>query len=104
MIFSNLGLRRFVFCGLVLLLAIATVASPVLAEAQLKTVTQATGQTVIIPDGTRLELRFAQEVRGKAGGSLPYPGSNPMPGDARSGRSEERRVGKECRSRWSPYH
>ena len=23
------------------------------------------------------------------------------PGDARS---EERRVGKECRSRWSPYH
>ena len=23
---------------------------------------------------------------------------------ARDGRSEERRVGKECRSRWSPYH
>ena len=23
---------------------------------------------------------------------------------ARGGRSEERRVGKECRSRWSPYH
>ena len=23
---------------------------------------------------------------------------------ATSGRSEERRVGKECRSRWSPYH
>ena len=22
----------------------------------------------------------------------------------RRGRSEERRVGKECRSRWSPYH
>ena len=22
----------------------------------------------------------------------------------RSARSEERRVGKECRSRWSPYH
>ena len=22
----------------------------------------------------------------------------------RMGRSEERRVGKECRSRWSPYH
>src|SRR2546422_7891863 len=27
---------------------------------------------------------------------------HPAPGDAR--RSEERRVGKECRSRWSPYH
>ena len=25
-------------------------------------------------------------------------------GLAGSGRSEERRVGKECRSRWSPYH
>ena len=24
--------------------------------------------------------------------------------DQQSGRSEERRVGKECRSRWSPYH
>src|SRR5258708_21890488 len=23
---------------------------------------------------------------------------------AQAGRSEERRVGKECRSRWSPYH
>ena len=23
---------------------------------------------------------------------------------AKSSRSEERRVGKECRSRWSPYH
>ena len=25
-------------------------------------------------------------------------------GDRSGGRSEERRVGKECRSRWSPYH
>ena len=24
--------------------------------------------------------------------------------DASTSRSEERRVGKECRSRWSPYH
>ena len=24
--------------------------------------------------------------------------------DDRNARSEERRVGKECRSRWSPYH
>ena len=28
----------------------------------------------------------------------------PGGGGAPSGRSEERRVGKECRSRWSPYH
>ena len=25
-------------------------------------------------------------------------------GIGRTSRSEERRVGKECRSRWSPYH
>src|SRR5438270_2668574 len=31
--------------------------------------------------------------------STPSPGSRPN-----SKRSEERRVGKECRSRWSPYH
>src|SRR3712207_6905025 len=30
---------------------------------------------------------------------------DPAPaGRERRGRSEERRVGKECRSRWSPYH
>src|SRR5205807_3292609 len=27
-----------------------------------------------------------------------------LQGDRTEGRSEERRVGKECRSRWSPYH
>ena len=31
-------------------------------------------------------------------------GKNVSIGDSGSGRSEERRVGKECRSRWSPYH
>src|SRR3989442_15224366 len=30
--------------------------------------------------------------------------SNEGPACAISWRSEERRVGKECRSRWSPYH
>src|SRR5256885_13976967 len=35
------------------------------------------------------------------------PPRRPMPRSARrttTTRSEERRVGKECRSRWSPYH
>src|SRR2546426_1554718 len=27
-----------------------------------------------------------------------------LPPDSAAERSEERRVGKECRSRWSPYH
>src|ERR1041385_5929648 len=38
----------------------------------------------------------------------PSAGPNGMPsqrnGISNSQRSEERRVGKECRSRWSPYH
>ena len=33
-----------------------------------------------------------------------YPGSEIYGGLANTWRSEERRVGKECRSRWSPYH
>ena len=36
------------------------------------------------------------------------PGSRSTPlaiaAELHEGRSEERRVGKECRSRWSPYH
>src|SRR5256885_12758270 len=30
--------------------------------------------------------------------------SEDLIGEVDDGRSEERRVGKECRSRWSPYH
>src|SRR2546422_11051200 len=36
-------------------------------------------------------LQFQEEISGELGSPTP-------------GRSEERRVGKECRSRWSPYH
>ena len=34
----------------------------------------------------------------------PWWGSPEASTPARNRRSEERRVGKECRSRWSPYH
>src|SRR2546429_1442877 len=46
------------------------------------------------------QVRLASRRTGHAGTAaalrlaLPHPGA----------RSEERRVGKECRSRWSPYH
>src|SRR5256885_7014531 len=33
-----------------------------------------------------------------------YVSANPETGEEVYARSEERRVGKECRSRWSPYH
>src|SRR5256886_12489067 len=35
---------------------------------------------------------------------LPRPYDSAVVGVAAESRSEERRVGKECRSRWSPYH
>ena len=44
-----------------------------------------TGFAVAIPEGCELQVR-------------------PRSGLAVLLRSEERRVGKECRSRWSPYH
>ena len=34
---------------------------------------------------------------------IEYTNDNSLPGEP-ANRSEERRVGKECRSRWSPYH
>src|SRR3712207_1386964 len=34
----------------------------------------------------------------------PKAGGLPITPSPIAGRSEERRVGKECRSRWSPYH
>ena len=37
-------------------------------------------------------------------GMIPVTYDNLSTGHADSVRSEERRVGKECRSRWSPYH
>src|SRR5271170_8180131 len=44
-----------------------------------------------------------QHAAGQYAGPLnPPPRQSSSPAD--SDRSEERRVGKECRSRWSPYH
>src|SRR5690349_23719819 len=44
-------------------------------------------------------LRITIELRSSA----PMPEPSPA-GAMVSARSEERRVGKECRSRWAPYH
>ena len=44
----------------------------------------------------------AQGARGDIGVIKIGPGELQIPIEER--RSEERRVGKECRSRWSPYH
>ena len=36
--------------------------------------------------------------------SFPIPAGEKLEYEVKLSRSEERRVGKECRSRWSPYH
>ena len=59
------------------------------------------------PGGYVCAIRAAQlglktaciESRGALGGTCLNVGCIPS-----KSRSEERRVGKECRSRWSPYH
>src|SRR5256885_2274276 len=43
-------------------------------------------------------------IRTKHAPHWPLPQPKRVPFSPRSLRSEERRVGKECRSRWSPYH
>src|SRR2546425_3630865 len=70
-------------------------------------------------DGTGvLELTLHSNFQGVTGTGLMTGATYQIPSDSRqimsvglppvtvtqSNRSEERRVGKECRSRWSPYH
>src|SRR3989475_2423069 len=47
---------------------------------------------------------FEVLVEGCCWRSSPTSGAGAVPAAPESTRSEERRVGKECRSRWSPYH
>src|SRR2546430_10276270 len=57
-------------------------------------------------------VRNADAVEPNTRGAAPSSGAGLNPQvpqvmtylSGRRGRSEERRVGKECRSRWSPYH
>src|SRR3712207_1272321 len=61
-----------------------------------------------LADGDLLSIDFAAEVGGwVADSAVSFQVGTPDPESARLievTRSEERRVGKECRSRWSPYH
>ena len=45
---------------------------------------------------------YLQDAITKVGCNI--SGKEYVEGEKVGGRSEERRVGKECRSRWSPYH
>ena len=70
-----------------------------------------TGETVFGVNGSFLSLQFF--CKSKIKFIWHFPGDavvkNPPANAGNRGsspgpRSEERRVGKECRSRWSPYH
>ena len=65
-------------------------------------ITQIIGAVLDIkfPEGALPEINDAIRVPLKNGGELVVEASQHLGDD----RSEERRVGKECRSRWSPYH
>src|SRR3712207_6939304 len=63
-------------------------------------------QTCALPISGRPARRRsgAAARRARPGPAGPARASPPRTRSARHARSEERRVGKECRSRWSPYH
>ena len=53
-------------------------------------------EAMYLAPGTQSVALFSQLSIDRGEGALLY--------DVDGNRSEERRVGKECRSRWSPYH
>src|SRR2546426_12677535 len=72
------------------------------------TVTGAANQTVALPNGSAIINEQVQTVGGTAGEltvrALHVLTQDTITWQPIADRSEERRVGKECRSRWSPYH
>src|SRR5438552_11744705 len=67
-------------------------------------------QTCALPIWPHVHLQAAarrqvpRRRRDHRGGRAVQRRPHPRPEEGRGGRSEERRVGKECRSRWAPYH
>src|SRR5256884_7297988 len=59
----------------------------------------------VLRDDSRCVRNIAARVLGRAGAPGSYDAFVALLREAAPGlRAEERRVGKECRSRWSPYH
>ena len=74
-------------------------------------VARETGHAVLSLDGAEyaVSLDDLQKILADIAGPRPAPATellrpSLLPKLAQCPRSEERRVGKECRSRWSPYH
>src|SRR5688572_9210903 len=65
------------------------------------------GKVIAVGPGKLDEKGKAMEVGVRVGDSIyygKYSGTDVEVDGEKFVRSEERRVGKECRSRWSPYH
>src|SRR5260370_28921444 len=65
------------------------------------------GEVIFMDSGARQRMDYCWRIQ-RAASPQPSPlrgeGADGERSPAVSYRSEERRVGKECRSRWSPYH
>src|SRR5271166_7000053 len=75
----------------------------------IRTVLEPTSELVHLLEALRrgVPVHFRQPAEAPVGNRLipnPTPLTRRVRGAAQVARSEERRVGKECRSRWSPYH
>src|SRR3712207_7613472 len=76
---------------------VQTCALPIYAEA-----TALTGVDRVRTDANMIKKNGGLPVDGK--GVTVLVNDSGIDGTHKDHRSEERRVGKECRSRWSPYH
>ena len=72
---------------------------------QTTSTTTTTSTTVAVPDGTLwVQGDVGEWQTGAVGYEQIWVTAAPVANNLVVVRSEERRVGKECRSRWSPYH
>src|SRR3712207_9243470 len=70
-------------------------------EAFLDVTENKVGMELAVDIARQIKQRIKDELRLTASAGVSY---NKFLAKIASDRSEERRVGKECRSRWSPYH
>src|SRR5258708_30616971 len=62
------------------------------------------GCALVLADGELVGIFTERDLLNKLTGSAAKSSQTPVRDLMSLYRSEERRVGKECRSRWSPYH
>src|SRR3712207_2828945 len=102
-------LKRIVAVAFVGLMALAVMAPVALAEEMvcLETIGPKTVDNLRVPQDASCTLngtRVQGTIKVENGATLVADGVRVIGNVQSEGRSEERRVGKECRSRWSPYH